>query len=217
VNRIVGAWVLACVLGVPAVGCATARPQSVDFSDTSKHYRSDDYQPVHDAWTRHAKLVQDVGTVMEVWATFKSWDFRQAYIAKYAKAYDLPEGEREGLAKSQQDAARTVYEIHLVAQSTTDKWNDLERRNSPWRITLLDGTGAELSAASIKVEKFPEIYESEFFPNRTPFSKTYTLRFVRPDGSGDAFVGPVSGRLILRLDSPLGKVEAIWETRESVQ
>lgn len=214
-SRWAGAWLVACVLGASAAGCATARAPAVDFSDSTKHYRSDDYLPVHDAWTRHAKLVHDVGTVMEIWATFKSWDFRQAYMAKYAKAYDLPEGERETLAKGQQDAARSVYEVHVVAQSTTDKWNDLERRNSPWRITLLDGTGAELSPASIKVEKFPELYESEFFPSRTPFSKTYTVRFLHPEG--DAFVGPVSGRVILRLDSPLGKVEAIWEAREAVK
>ena len=207
-------WGLVVALGSSMAGCASARPAVVDFSDTAKHYRSDDYQVVHDAWTRHAKLVQDVGTVMEIWATFKSVDFRQAYVAKYAKSYDLSDADREALAKSQQDAARGVYEIQLISQSTTDKWNDLDRRNSPWRITLLDGTGAELSPAPIKVEKFPEIYETEFFPNRTAFSRTFTLRFVRPDGGSDAFIGPDSGRLILRLDSPMGRVEAVWEARE---
>jgi len=153
--------------------------------------------------------------VMEIWATFKSSDFRQAYVAKYAKAYDLADGDRDALAKSQQDAAHGVYEIQLLAQSTTDRWNDLEKRNSPWRMTLLDGTGAELGPSSIKVEKFPELYETEFFPNRTTFTRTYTVRFVRPDGANDAFTGPDSGRLILRLDSPLGKVEAVWEARET--
>jgi hypothetical protein len=213
VNRLAWVGLVACALGATLGGCATTRPVTVDFSEASKHYRSDDYLPVHDAWTRHAKLVEDVGTVMEVWATLKSWDFRQAYIAKYAKAYDLPEAEREGLAKSQQDTARAVYEIHLVAQSTTDKWTDLDRRNSPWRLTLLDGTGAELSPTSVKAERFPEIYEGEFFPNRTPFSRTYTVRFSRPDGGGDSFVGSDSGRLILRVASPLGKVETVWEAR----
>jgi hypothetical protein len=104
-----------------------------------------------------------------------------------------------------------VYEVHLVAQSTTDKWNDLERRNSPWRILLLDGTGAELSPSSIKVEKYPEVYEMEFFPKRTPFSRIYTVRFTHPEGGGDAFAGPNSGRLILRITSPMGKVETVWE------
>jgi len=185
----------------------------VDFSDTAKKYRGDDYLAVFEAWTRRTKLVQDVGTVMEIWATLKSWEFRQAYVAKYAQAYDLPESEREDLAKAQKEAARSVYEIHLVAQSTTEKWNDLERRSSPWRITLLDGTGAELAPASIRVEKLPEIYETEFFPTRTAFSRTYTLRFVRPDGAGESFLGPASGRLILRIASPTGKVEVAWEAK----
>ena len=67
----------------------------------------------------------------------------------------------------------------------------------------------------MKAEKLPDAYEGEFFPTRTPFSRTYTLRFVRPDGAGDTFVGPASGQLILRLASPVGKVEVTWEAKES--
>ena len=206
---------LAFVLCAPFPGCASSRSQTVDFSDSAKSYRNDDYTAVFDTWTRHAKLVQDIGTVVEVWATFLSWDFRQAYLAKYAKTYDLADGERESLAKSQGDTARAVYEIHLVAQSTNDRWNDLANKNSPWRLTLLDGTGAELAPTTVKIEKLPDAYESEFFPTRTPFSKTYTVRFVRTEGAGEAFVGPQSGRLILRLASPVGKVEVGWESKDS--
>jgi hypothetical protein len=202
-------------IGVAVAGCASTRPVIVDFSEAHKSYRAEDYSAVHDAWTRHAKLVADIGTVMEIWATVESWEFRQAYIAKYAKVYDLPEGERESLAKAQFDTARAVYEIHLVAQSTNDRWNDLANRDSPWRLTLLDGTGAELAPTTVKVEKLPDAYEGEFFPSRTPFSRTYTLRFVKPDGAGATFVGPDSGRLILRLASPVGKVEVTWEAKRT--
>jgi len=208
-------WV--CALSALWAGCATSRAPAVDFSDSAKSYRNDDYPAVFEAWTRHAKLVQDIGTAMEVWATFKSWDFRQSYVAKYAKVYDLADGEREQLAKSQQETARAVYEIHLVAQSTADRWNDFDRRTSPWRITLLDGTGAELAPTSVKVEKLPEVYESEFFPTRTLFSKTYTIRFVRPEGAAESFLGPQSGRMILRVASPLGKVEVAWEAKDNAQ
>lgn len=212
-----GARWFALGLCVSALGCAFGRVQTADFSDTTKNYRGDDYPATFEAWTRHAKLVQDVGTVMEIWATFKSWDFRQAYVAKYAKAYDLADGERDELAKAQQEAAHAVYEIHLVAQSTTEKWNDLERSRSPWRTTLIDGTGAELAPTSIRVEKLPEVYEMEFFPTRTPFSRTYTLRFVRTEGAGEAFVGSPSGRMILRLASPMGKVEVSWDAKGASQ
>ena len=104
---------LVCALSALLAGCATSRPPLVDFSETAKSYRSDDYLPVFEAWTRHAKLVQDIGTAMEVWATFKSWDFRQAYVAKYAKVYDLADNEREPLAKSQQETARAVYGLRF--------------------------------------------------------------------------------------------------------
>ena len=203
------------IVAVGLAGCATSRPPTVDFSEAAKGYRAGDYTAVFKSWTRHFQLVQDVGTVMEIWATFMSWDFRQAYIAKYAKAYDLPDSERDALAKSQKEAARAVYEIHLVAQSTTDTWIDFEKKSSPWRLTLLDGTGAEIAPTTIKVEKLPELYENEFFPTKTPFSRTYTVRFVRPDGGGESFAGPTSGRLILRVDSPVGKVEVVWESREA--
>jgi hypothetical protein len=212
VTRVWGLALLGCLA---AAGCASTRQQTVDFSEASKSYRGADYGAVHDAWTRHTKLVQDLGTVMEMWATFKSWDFRQAYVAKYTKVYDLAEGERESLAKSQLETARAVYEIHLVTQSTNDRWNDLGNKQSAWRVTLLDGTGAELAPTTIKIEKLPDAYESEFFPSRTPFSRTCTLRFVRPEGAGEAFVGPPSGRLILRLASPVGKVEVAWEAGDN--
>jgi hypothetical protein len=209
----------ACALCLLLVGCATSRPILVDFSESTKTYRSGDYATALETWTRHDQLLlydqYDIGTAMEIWATFKSWDFRQAYVAKYAKIYGLAESERDQLAKSQLETARAVYEIHMVAQSTTDRWNDLDRRTSPWRITLLDGTGAELAPTSVKVEKLPEVYEYEFFPARTPFSKTYTLKFVRPEGAGEAFLGPQSGRMILRVVSPIGKVEVVWEAKDN--
>ena len=208
-----------CVLFALMAACATSHPLLVDFSEANKTYRNDDYPVALETWTRHGQLLlydqYDIGTAMEIWATFKSWDFRQAYVAKYAKIYGLAESERDQLAKSQLETARAVYEIHMVAQSTTDRWNDLERRTSPWRITLLDGTGAELAPTSVKVEKLPEIYEYEFFPMRTLFSRSYTLRFVRPEGAGEAFLGPQSGRMILRVVSPVGKVEVAWEAKDS--
>jgi hypothetical protein len=201
-------WALCALLGL-AGGCAMSRSTVVDFSESTKSYRNDDYPTVFDAWTRHAKLVSDIGTVMEIWATFKSWDFRQAYLAKYAKVYDLSDAERADLSKSQFETAHAVYEIHVVAQSTADRWTDFDRKTSAWRLSLLDGTGAELAPTSIKAEKLPDLYESVFFPTRTLFSRTYTVRFVRPDDG--SFVGPQSGRMVLRIASPVGKVEAVWE------
>jgi len=207
-----GSW-LACALAL--VGCAQLGlgPKVADFSEASHDYRSADYGRVYDSWTRHEKLVGDVGTVIEAWATYKSWDFRQAYVAKYAGVYKLSDGDRATLLRSQLEASRAAYEFHVAVQTTTDKWNDLERKNTPWRLTLVDTDGTELGPTSIQVVKLPELYESEFFPNRTEFTRSYEISFVRPGNDAPPAPGSATGRLILRVASPAGQIELVWDAR----
>lgn len=194
------------------VGCAQAVPKPVDFSDVARKYKPTDYPSVYERWTRHAKLWQvDVGTVVEAWATCESWDFRQAYVAYYASIYDLSDTDRATLMRSQLDESRTSYEFHVAVQMTTDRWNDLERKNSPWRVTLLDAAGNELGPTSIQVVKLPELYESQFFPSRTEFTRTYEIGFARAGNGGQSIAGPARGRLVLRFASPMGRIELVWD------
>jgi hypothetical protein len=200
------------LLAALAIGCAPTVPRRVDFSETRRSYRAEDYGQALRQWTRHDKVVTDVGTVIELWGTFKSWDFRQAYIERYAAAYSLSDGDRAALYASQLEASRGVYEIHLAVQTTNYKWNDLEKESSAWRVTLVDGAGAEVTPNTIEVQKLPELVESQFFPNRTEFSRTYLIRFNRADAENAGFTGPGSGRLILRVACPLAKAELVWQS-----
>ena len=89
---------LACAVAL--VGCAQSASKPVNFSDATRDYRPSDYSSVYENWTRHAKLWQEVGTVIEAWATYKSWDFRQAYVSYYASIYDLSDSDRATLLRS---------------------------------------------------------------------------------------------------------------------
>jgi hypothetical protein len=202
---------LACAAAL--VGCAQSASKPVNFSDATRNYRPTDYSSVYDSWTRHAKLWQEVGTVIEAWATYKSWDFRQAYVSYYASVYDLSDSDRATLLRSQLEASRAGHEFHVAVQMTTDKWNDLDRKNSAWRVTLLDATGDELSPTSIQAVKLPELYEGQFFPSRTEFTRSYEIRFARTGGGGQASSGPASGRLVLRFTSPAGRIELVWDSK----
>ena len=198
---------LACAVAL--VGCAEATPKPVDFSEATRDYQPTDYPSVYERWTRHAKLWQwDAGTVIEAWATYKSWDFRQAYVAHYASIYE--DSDRSALLRSQLEASRASCEFHVAVQATTDKWNDLERKNTTWRVTLLDATGAELGPTSIQAVKLPELYESQFFPSRTEFTRSYEISFACTSNGGQPFAGPASGRLVLRFASPMGRIELGW-------
>jgi hypothetical protein len=203
---------------VGPIGCAGRRPPPVDFADTERSYSPQEYDGVRDRWTRHNKLVRDIGTVIELWGTYKSADFRQAYVAEYGEVYGLAQADRTSLRQAQLEAARAVYEFHVTAQSTSYKWNDFEKKDSPWKLTLIDGDGAELSPRSIEVKRFPEIYEMRFFPARTDFSRTYVVKFARSggtEGEAKSFVGPGTGRLTLRVAGPLGSTDLTWESAPS--
>jgi hypothetical protein len=206
-----GAVTLAGAIATLALGCGMSKPMVVDFSETPREYTPRDYDNVYRRWTRHERVLTDyVDVGLEVWATFKSWDFREAYIERYAAIYSLSDADRTTLRQAQLETFRKGYEFHVTAQSTSFAWNDLEKSNSPWRVTLVDALGHELAPEYIRVEKLPDAYERAFFPTKNPFTKTYSIRFSVPAAGTSDFAGLKSGSIMLRFASPLGRVEPVW-------
>lgn len=192
------------------LGCASSRNEQVDFSETRRAYLPTDYGTVYGRWTRHDFTMHDADKALEVWATFKSWDFREAYVEHYASVYALSDADRETLRKGQLDSLHKYYEFHVTSQSAEFEWNDLEKATSAWRVTLVDALGHELTPEPIKIQKLPDAYEREFFPSKTPFSKTYSIRFIAK--SPNDFAGAQSGTLTLRFMSPVGRIELVWKS-----
>jgi len=214
-GRVVAALSLSAMVAA-TVACTAPKPVSVDFSETPRDYRSKDYPEVYQRWTRHGLARVDVDSALEVWATLKGWDFREAYIEHYATVYSLSDAEKAALRAAQLETFRTAYELHVTAQSSNYKWNDLEKRNSPWRVALIDGLGHELAPEPVKLEKLPEPYEIEFFPAKGPFTRTYSVRFLRimSDGKPVDFAGASTGSVALRIASPVGRIDLTWQGSE---
>lgn len=202
----------ACLGLLLASGCAVQKQVVVDFSETPRDYLPGDYPIVYERWTRHDFAAhQTIDKSLEVWATFKSWDFRESFIEKYAAIYNLSDAKRGELRQAQRDSYHTAYEFHVTAQSANWDWNDLDKANSAWRVTLVDALGHELPSERVRLEKFPDAYERAFFPAKTPFTKTYSVRFNAPAPGGE-FAGAKSGSLTLRFDSPIGRIELVWKS-----
>jgi hypothetical protein len=199
------------LLAALGTGCASQRQYTVDFSETPRDYLASDYPGVYQRWTRHDFAEHDVDKALEVWATFKSWDFREAYLEKYASIYSVPDAKRDELRQGEREAYHTAYEFHVIAQSANWDWNDLEKANSPWRLTLIDALGHELPSERVRIDKLPDAYEREFFPARGPFTKSYSVRFLVPAPGAD-FVGAKSGSLTIRIASPIGRIDLVWKS-----
>ena len=110
-------------------------------------------------------------------------------------------------------AAAALATFTVTALSTEHHWNDLEKANSPWKVTLVDALGHELAPTEVKVEKLPDAYQREFFPARNQFNrvftKTYAIRFAVP--AAGEFTGVKSGAITLRFASPIGRIDLTWQ------
>lgn len=197
-----------CLPTLCLAGCRSGRPPSVDFSEGSRNFLPDDYRDVFDRWTRHARLLSaNEGAVIEAWATLKSWEYREAYVEKFAASYSLSREDKAALRAAEIQKARQFYDFHLTVQTTDFRWNDLHKRDSTWRISLSDGTGDEIYPEDVEQLRLPAPYELVFFPERTAFSRAYSVRFDKPDPES---LGPVSGELILRITGPMGGIALNW-------
>jgi hypothetical protein len=211
--RLLGALLFAAVALGGGGGCGTPKPVLVDFSETPRNYLPKDYEPVFRRWTRHERALNDADVALEAWVTFKSWEFREAYVERYAAIYNLTEADRATLRAAQLEALRQAYEFHVTAQSTSWTWNDLEKSSSAWKVSLVDALGHEILPEYVKVLKLPDAYEREFFPNKNAFTKTYSIRFPVPGaGAPGDFAGVKSGSITLRFVSPIGHMDLTWQS-----
>ena len=48
--------------------------------------------------------MHEVEKALEVWATYKSWDFREAYVERYVAIYSLSDADKSTLRNAQRDA-----------------------------------------------------------------------------------------------------------------
>src|SRR6478609_735974 len=87
------------VLAAAFAACQSDKAARVDFSDTPRSYVAAEYGDIYERWTRH-----DVAKALEVWVTYKSWDFREAYVERYAATYSLSDADRTTLRNAQRDA-----------------------------------------------------------------------------------------------------------------
>lgn len=205
---------LAAMLGaVMAVGCFPRAPVVVDFGPPARHFQSGEYREVYDRWTRHGEVLYDTATVLEAWATFRSREFREAFVDRYAAAYQLGAAETARLRQTQESAAATGYDFIVTTQSNEYRWNDLDKSNSPWRATLIDGAGHSVSSDEIREERFPDLFQEAFYPAKTPFSKTFSIHFNQAPEHNDAFPGVATGSITLRLAGPLGHLDLVWQAQ----
>ncbi len=200
----------AIALAVASGACAEPR---VSLATGPREYTESDYAQVLERWTRTKSLVQlsELDTVLTVTATFESWDFRWAYVVKYANDYRLTVEQRRTLLEHTLEETRDGHRFYVALYGTKVRWTDLTRANSAWIVRLIDEEGNETAPASIELISRPGPLEIRYFPYTTVWRNVFRIKFPTTTPDGRATISPNARWLGLRFAGAEGNEELRWE------
>lgn len=185
-------------------------PPRVDFGETARRYGERDYDEVLQRWTRTSSLYRGLTSILFLSGTLKTWDFRQAYMARYITRYALSPAERESLLARERAAHESAHEVFLSFAPQVRRWSDLAPPASPWHLSLVNENGEEVHPLAVSRIRHLTPDVQEFFPYHGPFAEAYVVRFPRKLADGRPLLGPSPRKLVLRLAGAPGRTELVW-------
>jgi hypothetical protein len=196
----------------PLVGCAATA--NVSLAEGPREYVATDYDSVLARWTRTEQLIAlaELDDVLTVTSTFESWDFRWAYVVRYAQDYRLSIEQRRALLESTLAETRTRHQFLVALYGTNRRWTDLTKPNTGWVVRLFDDRGNETAPEEIVAIPKPGAMERTYFPYTSPWRQVFRIKFPTSTPRGptiarDAtFVG-------LRFAGAQGSEELRWELK----
>jgi hypothetical protein len=170
---IVGFWIGISLLGT--AGCSHVQ----DYLEISQgRGMSREYLATLDKWTRSQIVYSEFETRAHISATYRSPEFKRAYLSEYTRIYRLREGERRTREQVLAEATGEETEFILYAYVPEKASNDFDRRSSIWSIFLVTGNGERLDPLEVRRIDPITPLNTEFFPYIHPYyGISYLLRF----------------------------------------
>ncbi|HEY3819529.1 MAG TPA: hypothetical protein VGL81_20305 [Polyangiaceae bacterium] len=194
-------------------GCATPR---VSLATGPREYVPSDYTQVLKRWTRDESLIQlnELDDKLTVTATFESWDFRWAYVVRYAADYRLTVEQRRALMERTLHETDDDHEFYVALYGTNWRWTDLSRATSAWIVRLIDDQGSETAPSKIEAIIKPGPLERRYFPYTTVWRHVFRIRFPRHMGDGRPSISPSALWFGLRFAGAEGNEELHWDIEQ---
>jgi hypothetical protein len=175
-----------------------------------------EYRDVTRKWTRHGRErtgPDDHGNVfdqaLDVVATFKSPEWRAAYVQYRAEHNKLPASEVAAMTAREKADDQTHYEVMLLVATYDRRLNELQKgARSVWRVALVDAAGAEIVASEIKRDRRPRSEITADFPAMGDFHEPYVARFPRTVN----LLRPGAHKFSLKVTSSQVGVELVWSS-----
>lgn len=195
-----------------AVLSACASAATISMRTGPRDFAPEDYEDVYEAWTRSDdefswKRLTDV---LRVTATFESWEFRWAYVVRYAYDYSLDTAAREEMLRTTLEDARRNHRFFVTLSGENIREGNLSSDHSAWRVLLVDEEGRQTPPHEIERRRRPSAAERVYFPKVSHHRETFRIAFptVREDGAPS--IPPDAREIVLLFAGARGRVELRW-------
>lgn len=191
-------------------GCGGTK--TVSLAEGPRQYVPFDYDQVLKRWTRTESLISlsELDDLLTITATFESWDFRWAYVVRYAADYRMTIEQRKRLLESTLSDVRAKHQFYIALYGPNRRWNDISRKNSAWIVRLIDDRGNESAPEEIVSIVKPGAIERTYFPYTSTFRQAFRVRFPVLLADGRRTVSQEARWFGLRFAGAQGNQDLIW-------
>lgn len=195
-------------------GC---RQPSITLQPEARTFTPDSYPRVWEAWTRDEESFawKELAHEIFVTATFESWEFRWAYVVRYAHDYSLSPEARDEMLDASLASARQEHRFFVTLAGLDFREANLADRASAWRVLLVDPEGNQTSPILMERVRRPTAVDRVYFPQVNSFRQTFRVTFPAVDGNGRRTIPDGSPFVLLRFTGARGRADLRWDLRPS--
>jgi len=209
------AWLLWFILlAVAASGC---RQHKISMQPGPRTFTPESYVSIWDAWTREKESFswKELAHEIHVAATFESWEFRWAYVVRYAYDYSLKPEARDEMLDASLASSRQEHRFFVALSGMDFKESNLAGKTSAWRVLLIDPEGNQTVPFLMERVRRPTAVDRVYFPQVNPYRQTFRLTFPAVDADGRKTIPDGTEFMVLRFTGARGRADLRWDLRPS--
>jgi hypothetical protein len=193
-----------------SVGCGDPK---VSLRAGPREFVASQYPQILQRWTRSKSLLTlaELDDLLTVTATYESWEFRWAYVIRYAQDFRLTIEQRRVLLDKTLAETQDRHNFYVALYGTNRRWTDLSRPNSAWIVRLIDSDGNETAPSTIEVIPKPGAIERTYFPYTSVFRQAFRIQFPKTASDGRPTIDPDASWIGLRFAGAEGNEELHWD------
>ena len=212
------AWVLPLLLLAMGIGAASGCKQhKISLQPGARTFTPESYIGVWEAWTREKESFswKELAHEIHVGATFESWEFRWAYVVRYAYDYSLKPEARDEMLDASLASSRQEHRFFVTLSGMDFRESNLAGKTSAWRVLLIDPAGNQTVPVLMERVKRPTAVDRVYFPQVSPYRQTFRLTFPAVEADGRKTIPDGAKFMVLRFTGARGRADLQWDLQPS--